>query len=87
MENKKRPTSRAYRTKPGAHRTLSLYEIEYRDDAPGCPTLRLRLWGYDREHVLDRFAESDSDGWTVLRVARVEDGRIKAHWNWHAEAA
>src|SRR5690348_16205027 len=59
-------------TKPGQHGELYLHEIEYRDEDPAAPVFRTRVWAYNFEHALEKFwLGEDSDGWVVLRIARV----------------
>jgi hypothetical protein len=63
-------------TKSGREGTLYLYALTYTDSSdPGCPRLTWRTWAYNLEHAELKFVEGeDSDGWTVLDVARVLDG-------------
>ena len=60
-------------TKPGKYGTLYLYEITYTDSSDaGCGEMTARVWRYSLEHVVDAFDQShDSDGWNLLRAARV----------------
>lgn len=73
-------------TKPGQHGTLYLHEIVYAgEEDPKTELGHVRLWGYDREHAIDKFYEGEPDaGWQALRIARVlENDSIKSRWNWH----
>lgn len=59
-------------TKQGAHGKLYLYAIRYRDTAEHDNAHDCRLFGYNEEHVRERFDDSaDADGWEIVSVKRV----------------
>ncbi len=68
-------------TKPGKHGTLYLYELTYTDTSdPGMGESTTRLWAYNLEHVEDKFyGAPDTDGWTLLRAARVPADSSSMH--------
>jgi hypothetical protein len=62
-------------SKPGKHGTLHLYLLRYKDkDDNASPTFTWKAWAYSAEHALDRFNNSNDDGWEVLSWERVQDG-------------
>jgi hypothetical protein len=75
MSKAKRKSAEKYRSKPGEHGTLYLYNIRY-DDAnvtnSGRPPMWSQLWGYNEEHVRDRFFDGD-DSWQILGIERVKE--------------
>ena len=63
-----------YITKQGEHGTLYLHRIVYRnagqDDHERFTT---RLYGYDKEHAIDRFYETATDeGFTPVSISRAQ---------------
>lgn len=71
-------------SKPGKHGTLYLYAIKYRDKYDSvAPEFEQRTWAYSEEHALDRFYDTDDDGWLVLAFARVIEGPSH-RMTWHA---
>lgn len=58
-------------SKPGKHGTLHLFKVVYRDTCDADNTGVVRLWGYDAEHVRERFHEGDDDGWEIVKISRV----------------
>lgn len=70
-------------TKPGRHGTLILHEIVYTDDGDGgCPEFSVRVWAYTIEHAVEKFYDTDDDGWKALRIAIVREAP-KHNWTWH----
>lgn len=66
-------------TKEGEYGTLYLYEIHYTDsDDPGCPVFTTRKWGYDLNHVYDKWYAGDCDGWKIVSIKRVAEAGIQA---------
>lgn len=57
----------AFKTKQGAHGTLYLYAVPYRDFDPDGDRGTVRIWAYDAEHAVEKFYDSpDGDtGWEV----------------------
>lgn len=63
-----------YVEKPGNHGTLFLFRIAYRDKYDdACPRLSWNTWAYDVEHAVDRFHDSDDEGWEILGVEKVRE--------------
>lgn len=66
-------------TKQGKYGTLYLYEIVYTDlDDPCCPDFTTRMWGYDAEHVQERFYNTDDPDWRIKSLKRVPEAGIMA---------
>lgn len=62
-------------SKPGKHGTLYQYLLRYKDkDDPASPTFDWKTWAYDSEHALDKFYDSDDEGWKIVSWERVKDG-------------
>lgn len=70
-------------TKPGKHGTLYRYELVYRDNSDMSPEATQVVWAYDQEHAIEKFFDGpDFEGWTLLKIARVND--VPRHrWRWH----
>lgn len=61
-------------SKPGKHGTLHLFLLRYKDKHdPASPTFEWRTWAYDSDHALDKFYDSDDQGWKVVSWERVQD--------------
>lgn len=73
-------------TKPGAHGTLYLYAIVYTDAGdPGFGDHEFRVWAYNLEHAEDKFfSGEDSEGWKILEMYRVQQGRTQHRAPRHA---
>src|SRR5262245_22887872 len=78
-----------FTSKPGKHGTLYKYQIEYTDKSdPGAPIFEWNTFAYSIDHAADKFYDSDDTGWTILSIARVQEGS-KHRWTRHrfAEAS
>lgn len=74
--------SERFVTKPGRHGTLYLYAVTYEDRHEPVGRDTIRLWGYNLDHVEDRFydesSDQEGDGWIIVSIARVL-ARVSQH--------
>lgn len=51
---------------------MKVFEIEYRDEDPGCPVFTWRCRAHDKEHARDKFLDGlDGDGWEICSIRQV----------------
>lgn len=63
---------------------MNLYEIEYRDEDPGCPTMCMLRRAEGLEHLQEiLLSDPDAGGWIIERVARVDRTIPRHRWVWH----
>lgn len=69
-----------YTSRQGTHGTLYLYEVKYTDTSDdGIGELSQRLWGYNTEHVEEKFYQAEDAGWKIISIARVPEGGGSMH--------
>jgi len=51
---------------------MKRYRVRYRDNDPCCPVFSCIVKAYDREHLEERLADFDYEGWKVLSTKALQ---------------